>query len=105
MASYTFLGNPPANIKEWIEKTYLTIYKVQTTSSYKKTGIYSAQRDDTSKPVVINWGDGSIKKEVDGDISQEVHEYSDVGEFTVKVSNIKSFAASANNYAWYNTTS
>ena len=41
---------------------------VETTDYHKKTGIYSAQRDDTSKPIVIDWGDGTVEQ-VNGDVS------------------------------------
>jgi len=77
---------------------------VETTSDYKKTGIYSAQRDDTSKPVVIDWGDGTVEQ-VNGDVSQKVHTYASVGTFNVVVENIKSYAASTNDYTWSYTTS
>ena len=71
---------------------------------YTKTGIYSAERDDAEKPVVIDWGDGTVE-EVDGDVSQKVHEYAKAGQYMVVVENIKSYAASANKSTWYNTTS
>lgn len=29
--------------------------------NYMKSGIYSAERDDTSKPIVIDWGDGTVE--------------------------------------------
>ena len=41
---------------------------IQTTSDYKKSGIYSATRDNISKPIVIDWGDGTIEQ-VNGDVS------------------------------------
>jgi hypothetical protein len=41
---------------------------VDTTSNCKKSGIYSAERDDTSKPIVIDWGDGTVEQ-VNGDVS------------------------------------
>ena len=41
---------------------------VETTVDYKKTGIYSAERDDASKPIIIDWGDGTVEQ-IDGDIS------------------------------------
>ena len=41
---------------------------VETTADYKKSGIYSATRDDTSKPVVIDWGDGTVEQ-VNGNVS------------------------------------
>jgi hypothetical protein len=71
-----FLGEPPARIKKWIDEHYSpgpgpdpdTHFTVQTTSDYKKSGIWSAERDDTTKPVVIDWGDGTVE-EVDGDVS------------------------------------
>ena len=77
---------------------------MQTTSLYKKTGIYSATRYSSTSPVVVDWGDGNIET-VEGNVSQLAHEYSSVGVFHVKVSNISNFAASANNSTWYSTTS
>ena len=73
-------------------------------NGYTKTGIYSATRDDAEKPVVIDWGDGVVEQ-IDGDISQKVHEYAVARQYEVVVKNIKTFAASAGNYTWYNTTS
>lgn len=81
-----------------------TEYVVQTTSSYKKTGIYSATRYSSSSPIVVDWGDGNVEA-IEGNISQLAHEYSSVGVFHVKISNISNFAASANNSTWYGTTS
>ena len=81
-----------------------TEYVVQTTSSYKKTGIYSATRYSSASAVVVDWDDGNVET-VDGNISQLLHEYSSVGVFHVKISNISNFAASANNFTWCNTTS
>lgn len=82
-----------------------TEYVVQTTSSYKKTGIYAANRYSSTSAVYIDWGDGSVEK-IDGNISQLTHTYTDVGTFNVKVSNnITSFAPSYNNSTWYGTTS
>ena len=49
---------------------------------------------------MIDWGDGTIE-EVNGDISQKVYEYHGIGEFTVKVSNIKTFAASTRVDNWW----
>ena len=42
--------------------------KIETTALYKKSGIYLAERDDTSKPIVIDWGDGTVE-EVNGNVS------------------------------------
>ena len=81
-----------------------TEYVVQTTSSYKKTGIYSATRYSSASAIVVDWGDGNAET-IEGNISQLTHEYSSVGVFHVKISNISNFAASANDYTWYNTTS
>ena len=104
--TYIFNGECPAGIKQAFIDTYLPKLElvVETTADYKKSGIYSATRDDTSKPVVIDWGDGTIEQ-VDWDISQKVHEYAIVGTFNVVIKNIKSYAASANNYSWHHTTS
>ena len=71
-----FLGQPPANIKKWIiEHYHITPQQndelklvVQTSGSHMKTGIYEATRDDASKPVTIDWGDGT-SEQVDGDIN------------------------------------
>ena len=84
--------------------TDYTEYVVQTTSSYKKTGIYSATRYSSTSAVVVDWGDGNVEA-IEGNISQLAHEYSSVGVFHVKISNISNFAASDNNSAWYGTTS
>lgn len=84
--------------------TDYTEYVVQTTSSYKKTGIYSATRYSSASPVVVDWGDGNVEA-IEGNISQLAHEYSSVGVFHVKISNISNFAASASNSTWYSTTS
>lgn len=73
---------------------------------YNKTGIFLAQRDDESKPVVIDWGDGTVEQ-VNGDVSQKVHTY-DVSEpdrYDVTVKNIKSYAASTGDSTWYIDTS
>lgn len=67
---------------------------VETTADYKKSGIYSAERDDTTKPIVIDWGDGTVEN-ISGDISQKVHEYTSIGTFNVTVENIKSYAPSS----------
>ena len=61
---------------------------VETTSGSKKSGIYSAERDDTSKPITIDWGDGTEVDQVNGDVRQKVHEY-----------------ASSSSMSWYMTTS
>ena len=77
---------------------------MKTTSSYKKTGIYSATRYSSASPVIVDWGDGNVEA-IEGNISQLSHEYSSVGVFHVKISNISNFAASASNSTWYGTTS
>ena len=74
MATYMFSGEPTADIKQSMIADYkLTVNDklrlvVETTSSYKKSGIYSAERDDTGKSVVIDWGDGTVEQ-VNGDVS------------------------------------
>lgn len=78
---------------------------VETTSGSKKSGIYSAERDDTSKPITIDWGDGTEVEQVNGDVSQKVHEYASAGTFNVVVENIKSYTASSSSMSWYMTTS
>lgn len=72
---------------------------VQTTSDYKKTGIYSAERDDTNKPITIDWGDGTVE-EVDGNVSQKIHNYTSVGIFNVTVRNVKTYTPSYGNNNW-----
>ena len=85
--------------------TDYTEYVVQTTSSYKKTGIYSATRYSSASAVVVDWGDGNVEA-IDGNISQLVHEYASIGTYHVKISdNISNFAASTNDSAWYDTAS
>ena len=108
MITYMFNGQCDSNIKQAFIDSYgphdKLKFVVETTAEYKKSGIYSATRDDTSKPIVIDWGDGTVER-VDGDISQKAHTYDSVGTFNVVVTNIKTFAASGNNGTWYNTTS
>lgn len=106
MVTYIFNGECPSGIKQAFIDTYLPKLElvVETTADYKKSGIYWAERNHASMPIVINWGDGTVEQ-VDGDVSQKVHEYATVGTFNVVVKNIKSYAASANNSTWYNTTS
>lgn len=43
----------------YLAVTYTTTYTCTTTSAYKNTGIYSANRYSTSYPIVVDWGDGS----------------------------------------------
>jgi len=64
-----------------------------------KSGIYSAERDDTTKPIVIDWGDGTVEQ-ANGDVSQKVHTYASVGTFNVVVENIKSYAANIEDIDW-----
>ena len=106
-----YLQRPSRYIEDWLIDSIQPVQAndklrlvVQTTSDFKKSGIYSAQRDDTSKPVVIDWGDGIVEN-VNGDVSQKVHTYASVGTFNVVVENIKSYAASDGNNTWTNTTS
>ena len=73
MVDNIFLQRPSNYIEEWLIDAYKPVNDklrlvVETTSSYKKSGIYSAARDDTSKPVVIDWGDGTVEQ-VNGDVS------------------------------------
>ena len=85
--------------------TYDTSFQVTTTSSYRKTGIYSATSRNSSNPTVIDWGDGTTDV-VYGNISQLTHTYSSNGTFTVRVNNnISNIALSTNNSTWYDTTS
>ena len=85
--------------------TYDTSFQVTTTSSYRKTGIYSATSRNSSNPTVIDWGDGNTDV-VYGNISQLTHTYSSNGTFTVQVNNnISNIALSTNNSTWYDTTS
>ena len=82
-----------------------TEYEVVTTSSYRNTGIYTASIADSSQPIYIDWGDGTVEKTTSS-ISQKSHIYKTNGNFTVKISNnITSFAPSYNNSTWYETTS
>ena len=85
--------------------TYDTSFQVTTTSSYRKTGIYSAASRNSSNPTVVDWGDGTTDV-VYGNISQLAHTYSSDGTFTVQVNdNISNIALSTNTSAWYDTTS
>lgn len=82
-----------------------TSYSVTTTSSYRNTGIYAASISNSSQPIYIDWGDGTVEK-TNSSISQKSHTYKTNGNFTVKISNnITSFAPSYNNSTWYGTTS
>lgn len=81
-----------------------TKFEVETDSSYRKAGIYSAAIIDSTKPIVVDWGDGSTSEST-GSISQLVHTYSINQRFTVRISdNISSFALSANDSTWRSTT-
>ena len=70
MVTYIFNGECQQSIKQAFIDTYLPKLElvVETTADYKKSGIYSAARDDASKPIVIDWGDGTVEH-VDGDVS------------------------------------
>ena len=82
-----------------------TEYVAVATSSYKKTGIYSATRYSSTSAVYVDWGDGSMD-EVDGNISQLVHEYASAGTYHVKITdNVTNFAPSYSNSTWHSTTS
>lgn len=68
MATYIFNGECPSGMKQAFIDAFIPVEPndklrlvVETTSTYKKSGIYLAERDDTSKPVVIDWGDGTIE--------------------------------------------
>ena len=82
-----------------------TSYQVEATESYKKTGIYQANRYDSTSSIYIDWGDGGVEK-INGNISQLSHSYETSGIYVVKISNnINNFAANGNSSTWYNTTS
>ena len=88
-----------------IDPNNCTSYSVTTTSSYKNTGIYVASISNSSQPIYIDWGDGTVEK-LTSSISQKSYTYKTNGNFIVKISdNITSFAPSYNNSAWYETTS
>ena len=88
-----------------IDPNNCTSYSVTTTSSYKNTGIYTASILDSSQPIYIDWGDGTVEK-LTSSISQKSHTYKTVGNFTVKINNnITSFAPSYSNSTWCGTTS
>lgn len=73
-------------------------------TSNKTVGIYSATAINSSVPIVVDWGDGTTDT-VRGDISQLTHTYSDYGTYVVGISdNISSFALSANDNTWLQTT-
>lgn len=85
--------------------TWATTYSCTTTSSYKNTGIYSANRYSSSAPIVVDWGDGTTDV-VYGNISQLAHTYPSVATYTVRISdNISTFCPSYSNSTWYQTTS
>ena len=82
-----------------------TEYVAVATSSYKKTGIYSATRYSSASVITVDWGDGNLE-EVNGNINQLAHEYASAGTYHVKVSNnITNFAPSYNDSTWCSTTS
>lgn len=68
-----YLHRPPRYVEKWLvenipqanDKLRLV---VEIYSSYNKSGIYSATRNDTTKPIVIDWGDGTVEQ-VNGDVS------------------------------------
>ena len=70
MATYIFNGECQASIKQAFIDTYLPKLElvVETTADYKKSGIYWAERNHASMPIVIDWGDGTVEQ-VDGDVS------------------------------------
>ena len=72
MATDIFIGRPSPKVTQWIIDNYYHEDRlkliVQTSGEYMKSGIYEATRDDASKPVTIDWGDGIIEQ-VDGDVS------------------------------------
>ena len=81
------------------------VYAYTYSSSNKKVGIYSATRYSSSEPIVVSWGDGTYDY-VNGNISKLVHEYASSGVYyTIGISdNISTVALSANESAWYGTT-
>lgn len=88
----------------YMEVVYDTSFEVTTASSYRKAGIYSTTALNSSKPTVVDWGDGTTDV-VYGNISQLVHTYSSNGTFTMRVNDsISSIALSTNNSTWYSTT-
>jgi hypothetical protein len=85
--------------------TYATQWEVYCSStSYRKTGIYSTTSRNSANPTVVSWGDGAIDV-VYGNISQLVHEYASTGTYTVGVNDsISSLALSTSSSTWYGTT-
>ena len=85
--------------------TYATRWEVVCSStSYLKTGIYSATSRDSAAPTVVDWGDGTVDV-VYGNISQLVHTYTSTGTRTVQVSdNISAFALSTSSTTFCQTT-
>ena len=81
---------------------------VETTAGRYRSGIYSAIRDDISKPIIIDWGDGTTEN-ISEDISRKVHTYSSIAyrTYNVIVENIKSFAVTDGELganSWYYTS-
>ena len=68
MATYIFNGECPSGIKQAFIDTYLQKLElvVETTADYKKSGIYWAERNHASMPIVIDWGDGTVEQ-IDGE--------------------------------------
>lgn len=84
---------------------YATKWEVNCTStSYLKTGIYSATSRNSANPTVVDWGDGTVDV-VYGNVSQLVHTYASAGTRTVQVSdNISAFALSTSSTTFCQTT-
>ena len=67
MGIQIFAGMPPKKINDWIVEHVpptphsCVKFVVETTAQYNKSGIYSAERDDAEKLVVIDWGDGVVE--------------------------------------------
>lgn len=67
-------------------------------------GIYSATAINSSIPIVVDWGDGTIDS-VMGNISQLTHTYSNSGTYDVTISdNISSLACSEDTMTFVQTT-
>ena len=94
--TYIFSGKPSQYVQNWLIDSIQPIINyqvriiVETTDSHYKLGIYLASRKDSTKPIVIDWGDGNVE-EINDNVSQKVHLYASSNTFIVTIDNISSY--------------
>ena len=82
-----------------------TEYIAVATSTYSKTGIYSATRYSSTSSIFVDWGDSNMDA-VDGNINQLAHTYASPGTYNVRITdNITDIAINGNDSTWHTTTS